>query len=85
MSLSVIEYLRHILDETEYLMNQVQGLTYEEFLNDPTLSPPGQSLSSHEPAADVEINAGMSAQVVVDMNAKRLYLLQEIPPQLGRQ
>ncbi len=37
MSRSAIEYLRHILDETEYLMNRAQGLTYEEFLNDPTL------------------------------------------------
>ncbi|RMF27962.1 MAG: DUF86 domain-containing protein [Chloroflexi bacterium] len=37
MSRSAIEYLRHILDETEYLMNRSQGLTYEEFLNDPTL------------------------------------------------
>ena len=37
MSRSVIEYLRHILDETEYLMNRAQGLTYEEFMDDPTL------------------------------------------------
>ena len=32
MSRSAIEYLRHILDEAEYLMNRAQGLTYEEFL-----------------------------------------------------
>ena len=37
MSRSTVEYLRHILDETEYLMNRTQGLTYEEFLKDPTL------------------------------------------------
>lgn len=37
MSRSAIEYLRHILDETEYLIRATQGLTYEQFLNDPTL------------------------------------------------
>lgn len=37
MSLSVIEYLRHILDETAYLMERAQGLTYEQFMRDATL------------------------------------------------
>ncbi len=37
MSRSAIEYLRHILDEAEYLMDRTRGLTYEEFLRDPTL------------------------------------------------
>lgn len=37
MSLSVLEYLRHILDEAEYLMNQAQGLTKDEFMRDATL------------------------------------------------
>jgi uncharacterized protein with HEPN domain len=37
MSLSALEYLRHILDEAEYLMNQTQGLTKDEFMRDATL------------------------------------------------
>jgi Uncharacterized conserved protein, COG2361 len=37
MSLSAIEYLRHILDETGYLMERVQGLTWEQFMRDATL------------------------------------------------
>ena len=37
MSYSPIEYLRHILDEAEYLLNQAQGLTYDEFVSNPTL------------------------------------------------
>jgi uncharacterized protein with HEPN domain len=35
--LSPLEYLRHILDEAEYLMGQTQGLSQDEFLNDETL------------------------------------------------
>jgi uncharacterized protein with HEPN domain len=37
MSLSHSEYLRHILDETEYLMKQLQGLDEEAFSQDETL------------------------------------------------
>ena len=37
MPLSPLEYLRHILDETEYLMTQKQGLGKEQFLQDATL------------------------------------------------
>ena len=37
MSLSAIEYLRHILDETGYLMDRVQGLTWDQFMRDATL------------------------------------------------
>ena len=37
MSLSSLEYLRHILDETEYLIDQTFGLTKEQFLHDETL------------------------------------------------
>ncbi len=37
MSRSAIEYLRHILDETEYLMHHARNLTYEAFLENPTL------------------------------------------------
>ncbi len=37
MSLSVLEYLRHILDETEYLMGKAQGLTRDQFMGDETL------------------------------------------------
>ena len=37
MSRSAIDYLRHILDETEYLENRAKGLTKDEFLLDETL------------------------------------------------
>ncbi len=37
MLLSVLEYLRHILDEAEYLMAQTQGVTKDEFMHDATL------------------------------------------------
>ena len=37
MSFSPLEYLRHILDETEYLIAQMQGLSKERFLADATL------------------------------------------------
>ncbi len=37
MSLSSLEYLRHILDEAAYLTRCSQGLSREEFLQDDTL------------------------------------------------
>jgi uncharacterized protein with HEPN domain len=37
MSLSALEYLRHILDETEYLTRQTRNLTRERFMRDETL------------------------------------------------
>src|SRR3990172_1805261 len=37
MSRSPLECLRHIVEETEYLMSQTQGLEQEQFLRDPTL------------------------------------------------
>jgi uncharacterized protein with HEPN domain len=37
MPLSPLEYFRHILDETEYLMDESQGLSKEQFLQDATL------------------------------------------------
>lgn len=37
MSRSPLEYLRHILDETEYLMDESQDLEKEHFIKDPTL------------------------------------------------
>ncbi|MFH1940743.1 MAG: DUF86 domain-containing protein [bacterium] len=37
MSFSVIEYLRHILDETEYIIDQVKSLHKEEFVRNGTL------------------------------------------------
>ncbi len=37
MPLSPLEYLRHILDETDYLTAQMQGLSKERFLTDATL------------------------------------------------
>ena len=37
MSLSAVEYLRHILDETGYLMDRARGLTWDQFMRDATL------------------------------------------------
>jgi uncharacterized protein with HEPN domain len=37
MPLSPLEYFRHILDETEYLIDKKQGLSKEQFLKDATL------------------------------------------------
>lgn len=37
MSLSTLEYLHHILDEADYLMAQSEGLSEDQFLDDPTL------------------------------------------------
>jgi uncharacterized protein with HEPN domain len=37
MSLSPLEYLRHILDETAYIVSKSQGLTKAQFLSDDTL------------------------------------------------
>ena len=37
MPRSVREYLQHILDETDYLMERSQGVSEEFFLKDPTL------------------------------------------------
>ena len=37
MPLSPLEYLRHILDEVEYLLSQQKGLTKEQFQGDATL------------------------------------------------
>ena len=33
MSLFPLEYLRHIFDETKYLMDRAEGLSKEEFIN----------------------------------------------------
>jgi uncharacterized protein with HEPN domain len=37
MSLSTLEYLRHILDETDYIMARAKGLSEDQFLSDETL------------------------------------------------
>lgn len=37
MPLSPLEYLRHMLDEADYLIGQKQGLRKEDFLEDATL------------------------------------------------
>ncbi len=37
MPRSVREYLKHILDETEYLMESSRGIGKDQFLEDPTL------------------------------------------------
>jgi len=37
MSLSSLEYLRHILDETAYLVDRTKGLSKDEFMQDETL------------------------------------------------
>jgi len=33
MSLSLVEYLRHILDECDYLLNQSKGLKKKQFID----------------------------------------------------
>ncbi len=38
MPLSPLEYLRHILDETEYLLSEKEGLSKEQFCQDATLT-----------------------------------------------
>jgi uncharacterized protein with HEPN domain len=37
MSVSPLEYLRHILDETAYIMDKVRGISEEQFSTDETL------------------------------------------------
>ncbi|MCB0197400.1 MAG: DUF86 domain-containing protein [Anaerolineae bacterium] len=37
MSHSPLEYLQHILDETNYLINKSQGLNHSQFVQDETL------------------------------------------------
>ncbi|TEU10617.1 MAG: DUF86 domain-containing protein [Anaerolineales bacterium] len=37
MSLSSLEYLQHILDETAYLVDRAKGLSRNEFMQDETL------------------------------------------------
>ena len=37
MPLSRLEYLRHVIDEAEYLMDKKRGLSKNQFLQDPTL------------------------------------------------
>lgn len=37
MSLSPLEYLQHILDETDYLLGETQGLNQAQFIQDETL------------------------------------------------
>lgn len=37
MSRSALEYLRHILDETTYLIDRAQELTWDQFVRDATL------------------------------------------------
>ena len=37
MSWSALDYLRHILEEAEYLLVHSKGLSHNEFLNDETL------------------------------------------------
>jgi uncharacterized protein with HEPN domain len=37
MSLSSLEYLRHILDETIYLVDRAKGLSRDQFMQDETL------------------------------------------------
>jgi uncharacterized protein with HEPN domain len=38
MSPDPTDYLRHILDEAEYLMDQTQDLAKEDFIGDDTLT-----------------------------------------------
>jgi hypothetical protein len=37
MPLSTLEYLRHILDETEYLISEKEAFSKEQFFRDATI------------------------------------------------
>lgn len=37
MSLSLPEYIRHMLDEIDYILNRISGMDYESFVRDETL------------------------------------------------
>ncbi|MGH2567311.1 MAG: HepT-like ribonuclease domain-containing protein, partial [Bacteroidota bacterium] len=37
MSLPPLEHLRHIMDETDYLISETKSLTYDQFIQDETL------------------------------------------------
>ena len=37
MPLSQLEYLHHMLDETEYLLSEKEGVSKERFIQDETL------------------------------------------------
>jgi uncharacterized protein with HEPN domain len=37
VSLSPLEYVRHILDEIDYMLDRISETSYESFLSDPTL------------------------------------------------
>lgn len=53
MSFEPHDYLRHILAEVEYLLDQTRTLTYERFVADQTLrraQPGNYRRSSEEPA-----------------------------------
>ena len=62
MSLSSIEYLRHILDETIYLSHQIRGLSKKQFLQDETLK--------RAFVRSIEIIGEASKQVTEDIRQK---------------
>lgn len=37
MSLSPPEYIRHMLDEIDYILNRISNMDYESFVHDETL------------------------------------------------
>jgi len=66
MSLSALEYLRHILDETRYLMDRVQGLTQDQFMRDATLK--------RAFVRSIEIIGEASKQIPDDLKQKHSHL-----------
>jgi len=65
-ALSALEYLRHILDETAYLMDRAQGLTQDQFMRDATLK--------RAFVRSIEIIGEASKQIPDDLKQKYSYL-----------
>lgn len=54
MSISPVEFLRHILDETEFLTNRFGGVSKEDFLTDETLK--RAAVRRHSPSDALPVN-----------------------------
>jgi uncharacterized protein with HEPN domain len=73
MSFEPRDYLRHILEETEYLLREISELTVEEFLNDQTLRRHGYFGVDYELVWDVVKNRipNVRAQVRLILEAEQ--------------
>ena len=66
MSPSALEYVRHMLDETEYLLGQSKGLTHERFVRNATLK--------RAFVRSIEIIGEASKQIPDDLKVKYSHL-----------